>query len=218
MATSARSQNIPRTITVSGRGTGSAPPDTATINTGVQTTAATAQEALAANNRQFQSVLAVLSEQGIEDRDVQTSFFNVNPQFRRGPNGEQLGITGYRVSNQVRVIVRDIDKLGQILDALVTAGSNQVSGVSFSIEDNQEITDTARAAAVADATRTAGVYAAAAGISVGRLIAISDQSIQAPLPRAVSLDAGAAGFGVPIASGELQVTSNVNLQFELVNA
>ncbi|PXF44325.1 26 kDa periplasmic immunogenic protein [Gracilariopsis chorda] len=217
MATFAQSQNIPRTITVSGRGTASAPPDTATINTGVETTAATAQEALAANNRQFQSVLAVLSEQGIEDRDVQTSFFNVNPQFRFGPNGEQLGITGYQVSNQVRVIVRDIEKLGQILDALVAAGSNQVSGVSFSIEDNQEITDTARAAAVADATRTAGVFAAAAGVKVGRLIAVSDQSIQAPEPPSFSLQAEAADV-VPIASGELEITSNVNLQFELVNA
>lgn len=214
----ARSPNVLRTITVSGSGTASAAPDTATVSTGVETTAPTAQEALAANNRQFQSVLAVLSEQGIEERDIQTSFFNVNPQFRFGPNGEQLGITGYQVSNQVRVIVRDINKLGQILDALVAAGSNQISGVSFSIENNQQLTDSARKAAVEDATRTAGVYAAAAGVDVGRLIAISDQTIQAPQPPAFGVQAEAASGSVPIASGELQITSNVNLQFELVKA
>ncbi|PXF44328.1 26 kDa periplasmic immunogenic protein [Gracilariopsis chorda] len=211
-------QAIPRTITVSGRGSASAPPDTATINTGVSTVAATAQEALTANNQQFQQVLRVISEQGIEDRDVQTSSFNVNPQFERGPNFEIIRITGYEVSNQVRIIVRDLDQLGQVLDALIAAGSNRVSSVGFSIENNKELLKTARTSAVADATRTAGVLAGAAGVQVGKLIAITDQS-GSSLPRASIAAFGVGGNGgVPIATGQLEVSSSVTLQFELINA
>lgn len=211
-------QAASRTITVAGRGSARASPDTATVNTGVSTVAATAQEALKANNQQFQQVLGVISEQGIEDRDVQTSSFNVNPQFERGPNFEIIRITGYEVSNQVRIVVRDLDKLGQLLDALITAGSNRVSSVTFSIQNNEELLKTARNSAVADATRTAAVLATAAGVEVGTLIAIRDQS--APSPRGVAIAAFGAGGngGVPIATGQLEVSSSVTLEFELKNA
>ncbi|KAI0562321.1 hypothetical protein FGB62_62g019 [Gracilaria domingensis] len=217
LAGQSNAQAIPRTISVAGDGSVSAPPDMATVSTGVVTTAATAQAALAANNQQFEQVLSVLAEQGIESRDVQTTFFDVNPQFQRGPDGEDQGITGYQVTNQVQVLVRELDNLGRILDALVTAGSNRISGVSFSIGNDTELRNRARSLAVADATTRAGVYAEAAGVQVGKLIAISEQSIPQPQARQ-SFDTFAAEASVPIATGELQVRATVFLQFEIADA
>ncbi|CAN8077013.1 unnamed protein product [Agarophyton chilense] len=215
MALSQSNAQIPRTVSVSGEGSVSAPPDTATVSTGVVTTAVTAQAALSANNQQFQQVLAVLEEQGIESKDVQTSFFNVNPQFQRGPNGEDQGIIGYQVTNQVQVVVRNLDSLGGILDALVSAGSNRISGVNFSIGNDTELRNRARSLAVVDATARAGVYATAAGLEVGKLIAISEQTIQPQFRE--SFGAGGAGAAslVPIATGELEVQATIFLQFEL---
>ncbi|PXF44326.1 26 kDa periplasmic immunogenic protein [Gracilariopsis chorda] len=154
----------------------------------------------------------------IEDQDVQTSSFNVNPQFKRGPNFEIIRITGYEISNHVRIIVRDLDKLGQILDALIAAGSNRVSSVGFSIENNKEILKTARTSAVAYATRTAGILAGAAGVQVRKLIAITDQSTSALYAVPIITFASGGDGKVPIAIGQLKVSSSITLQFELMNA
>ncbi|KAI0557599.1 outer membrane protein 28 kDa [Gracilaria domingensis] len=209
-------QAVPRTITVSGEGSVSTSPDLATVNTGVQTTAVTPQAALAANNEQFEQVLAVLAEQGIESADIQTTSFNVFPQTQFGPNGEAQGISGFQVTNQVQITVRDLDNLGTILDALVAAGSNSISGVSFGIADDTEPRNRARGLAVADATSQAQVLAEAAGVSVGNIIAISEQTISQPQFSAGSLAAFGSSGSVPIASGELQIQESVFLQFALV--
>lgn len=207
------SQPLPRTITVTGQGVVSAPPDTATINTGVVTTAPTAQQALNANNQAVRALLRLLAMQNIPQADIQTSFFSVDPRFANNPDGSQGDITGYRVSNDLRVIIRNIDILGVVLDALVDAGSNNISGVSFSIENDTSLRNRARRLAVQDATRKAKVLAAAAKVRLGALIAISEQSISPGPQREFSPLAAAS---VPVATGALDVVENVFLQFKVV--
>lgn len=204
-----------RTINVAGTGSASAAPDLATVNVGVTTMAATAMEALDDNSKAFANVLEVLQEKGIAETDIQTTFFTVNPQFERRPRGEQGDLIGYRVRNEVQVKVRDIDMLGEILDALVTAGSNRISGITFSIADPKPLQDQAREAAVEDAMSRARLYARAAGVSLGQIIAISEQPISQPSPESAFSDVAARGGAVPISPGEVDISATVFILFAI---
>lgn len=221
--TSADAQNFLRTINVAGDGASSAPPDLATINTGVTTMAKTAAAALSGNTKKFERVLKVLKTKGIEDKDVQTTYFDVSPQFSRRKGGRQGNIIGYLVSNEVQVKVRDLDILGEVLDALVTAGSNSISGVNFSLEDAEMATIEARELAVADAKGRAQLYAKTAGVKLGKVLTISESAIQAPQAQADNF--GDSEFlsrrrprraRAPVASGELDVQVTVYVLFELL--
>jgi uncharacterized protein YggE len=207
-----------RTISVTGRGLATAPPDMATIQTGVVTQAPTASEALAGNNRAMERVLQLLKDKGIASKDIQTSNFNVSPDYRRDPRGRtEPEIVGYRVTNQVQVRVRNLPELGGVLDALVQAGSNQISGVSFGIDDPRGLLDQARNRAVKDARSRAELYAQAAGVQVGAVISISEQTAVTPRPqyfaRAMAEDASA----VPVATGEQELQATVSMVFALTD-
>ena len=215
---------IPRTITVTGQGKAASPPDMATINSGVATTAATAKEALAANNVAMEKLMEVLKSRGIESKDIQTSGFGVYPEYaRRNPgqrgNNNQARITGYRVNNNVTVRVRNLPRLGEILDALVESGSNRISGVSFSISEPRAIQNKARMDAVDDARGRAELYAQATGARVGKVIAISEQPIRQPQPAfgARMAMVSEVTSSVPVATGEQQVSATVNVIYELLD-
>ena len=134
-----------RTITVNGEGKASAPPDMATIQTGVVTYGVTAIEALSANNKIMGQIMDVLNVHKISEKDVRTSFLNVTPEYKQDERGLRKidKIIGYSVRNQVQVQVRNLKDLGQVIDALVQAGSNQISGISFGIDDPSQIIDLA---------------------------------------------------------------------------
>lgn len=207
-----------RTIQVSGEGKINAVPDTAHINSGVVTEAKTAREALTANTEAMNKVFAALEEIGIEKRDIQTSQFNINPVYtypERGSN-EVPTIKSYRVTNALSVRLRDTDKIGAVLDKLVTVGSNRVSGVGFEVSNAKAMLDKAREDAVKDALRKAKVYAASAGVVLGRVLTINEGGSYVPQPkmmmRAAMEDSGSA---VPIASGEQELTASVNLTIEI---
>jgi uncharacterized protein len=123
---------------------------------------------------------------------------------------------GYQAGNDVRVRVRDLNRLGVLLDALVTAGSNQLQGISFAIDDTTALLDQARDRAVQDARRKAERYAAAAGVQVGRVLSISEAGAEIPRPlmrmAAAEMDMGSS---VPIASGEQELGVSVNVVYEL---
>lgn len=212
-------EHLARTISVSGEGTATSPPDMATIDTGVVTQAPDASAALTANNQALEKLMQVLKEYQIAAKDIQTSNFNVNPEYRRGPRGQQdVEIAGYRVTNQVRVHVRNLPELGQVLDALVKAGSNQISGISFGIDDPEGVMTQARNRAVANARSRAELYAQAAGVGVGRVIAISEQGIQMPRPQYLQRGMAAEAMAsVPVATGEQEVRANVTMVFELTD-
>lgn len=205
-----------RQITVMGTGERSAVPDVATVTTGVVSQAKTAGEALSTNSQAMAAVLKALKDAGIAERDIQTSNFSIQPQY---PSYDSTRITppeiaGYQVSNQVSVRLRDVAKLGPVLDALVAAGSNNVSGVSFAIDKPEPLLNEARAEAVKNARAKAELYAEAAGVKLGRVIEISEASFGGPQPVFARMEAASAP-SVPIAAGESTVTASVTIVYEI---
>ncbi len=163
-----------RTITVSATGTSTAVPDSARIETGVLAEAATAREALSANNAAMAKLIDGLKANGIEPKDIQTSNFNLNPRYTNPADGQPPVIDGYQAVNQVQVHVRDLDKIGDVLDKLVTLGANQMNGITFEVSAAETLRDAARKDAIANARRRAELYAAAAGAKVGKVMAINE--------------------------------------------
>ena len=206
-----------RTISVTGLGEAKAKPDMAVINSGVVTEAPTARDALAKNNAAMSSVIETLKKAGIAEQDIQTSNFTVSPQYPPyQPNQTKAPrISGYQVSNQVTVRVKNLAKLGAILDALVQVGANQINGITFDIDQPKSLQNEARKLAVADAKAKAELYAAAAHVSLGRILQISEAiDIVGPQP-AYAMDKMAAQSAVPIAAGQQTLSANISIVYEI---
>jgi uncharacterized protein YggE len=210
------------TLTLSSYGETRAAPDQATISMGVTTQAPTAAAALAANRNRMTAVISAIRAQGVAERDIQTSGLNVNPQYtypnRTSSNPGAPRITGYEVSNQVTVLVRDLSKLGPAVDAVVGSGANQINGVSFGLQNADARADEARRQAVANVTRKAGLYAQAAGLRVVRLVNLSESGGYTPRPpvmmmREMAQSADAAS--TPVQPGEVGVRVDVTAVYEL---
>lgn len=207
-----------RTIAVSGEGQVFGAPDQAQINTGVVTDGPTAKDALARNSARMAEVISALKKMGIESKDIQTSGFNLSPVYlpqNPGQNVPRIG--GYQVSNNVTVIVKDLAKLGEIMDQVVQMGSNSVGGVSFSIANPKPLMMQAREAAIQDAKARAEAYAKAAGVSVGKVLTISEQvaPIVQPVPVYAMRAAAADSAAVPVEAGQQQLSLNVTVVFEI---
>ncbi|MBA3313955.1 MAG: SIMPL domain-containing protein [Planctomycetota bacterium] len=214
-----RAEEVPRAVSVTGEGTAVAPPDMATVHTGVVTQAAAAKEALAANSKAMESILAALKTRNVAVKDVQTSQFSVQPMYDHDERGlTRPEISGYQVMNQVRVRVRELDRLGEVLDSLVQAGSNEVSGVSFGVAEPKGVFDEARRDAVRDARRRAELYAEAAGVRLGKVRRISEQTIRFPQPIAMSRGFAAESSAVPVAPGEEEFHVSVDVEYALEDA
>ncbi len=204
-----------RTISVTGEGTATAPPDMATIHTGVVTRASTAKEALAANNKAMEGILSALKGHNVAPKDVRTSQFNVRPVHNRDQDGRTLPeMVAYEVTNQVRVRVRQLPHLGAVLDSLVQAGSNQVSGISFGLADPGSVLDRARREAVADARRKAQLYTREADIRLGKVWTITEQPTRLPQRQYLARDAAKAA-SAPVATGEQEYAVSVRVVFTL---
>lgn len=212
------------TLSVSGHGEVVASPDTATVNAGVTTQAATAREALTANTTAMTALLAALKTAGIASTDIQTSGFSVNPQMvypAPAADGTQTPphITGYQVQNGVTVKISKLADLGTILDRVVTVGGNTINGVTFSVADTGKLLDEARKAAFADAESKAKTYADAAGVGLGRVLSISESSGgNAPGPVMFKAMAAPAAAPVPVEAGQLTFDTDVAVQWELKTA
>lgn len=220
----AAGQDAPaRIMSIAGTGEVRTEPDIAIVTLGVVSIAKSARKALSANNTDMAALLTLLKGGGIAERDLQTSGFSIQPRYRhkkRNSNGDQEPpeIIGYQVSNQLTATVRDLDSLGEILDMAVSTGSNQVSGIRFSVDKPQVQRDEARRLAVADATRKANVYADAAGISLGSILTLNEQSHVVPprpvhMARTMAMEASSAP--VPIARGEQSITVQVHISWEI---
>lgn len=205
-----------RTLTMQGQGEVKAAPDSAQLAAGVTAQGRTAAEALAANTRAMNGVFATLKQSGIPEKAIQTSDFSVAPRYAaQRPGGEENHIVGYQVSNTVNVTLDDLAKLGPILDALVTAGANQVNGVSFTIRDPKLLLTRAREEAVKDALARAQTYAAAAGVTLGPILSIGEGGSDMPRPMFRMAMAMAPAAPPPIAGGEQSVTANVSITWEI---
>ena len=213
-----------RTIEVVGTGEARAKPDQAIASFTVLRGAETARAALDANNKAMSDVTAGMREAGAEDRDLQTSGFSVSPQYRYDQNtndGTQKPpeIVGYEVRNTLTVTIRDVSKVGEILDKAVTLGVNQGGDISFGLSDPKKSRDEARRDAVADARSTAALYAEAAGVRLGsvREISAGGGANLPPVPmlRSVKMMAEAAAPSVPVEAGENVTSASVRMVFEI---
>ena len=207
-----------RLISISGHGEVHAVPDMAVINMGVVSSAETARAALDANTKAMTELIANLKTANIDDKDIATSNFSVNPRLDYGQNGGQVPkLIGYDVTNSVTVIVHKIDGLGALLDKAVTSGSNQINGISFSVSNPDAAMDEARKLAVKDATHKAQIYAGAASINLGSVMSLSESSgmaePQVMFSRAKAMAADSAP--VPIAQGSQVISVDVNISWEL---
>ena len=211
----AEDHRMDRTITVSATGTATAVPDSARIQTGVVAEAATAREALSANNAAMAKLIAGLKDNGIDARDIQTANFNLNPRYTNPRDGQTPVIDGYQASNQVEVHVRDLDKIGDVLDKLVTLGANQMNGIAFEVSAAETLRDAARKDAIANARRRAELYAAAAGAKVGKVMAINEGGSAEPPPHFKAGRLAAAMDSVPVERGTQSLEANVTVTWEL---
>lgn len=156
-------------------------PDMATINLGVQTQEATAAQAMQANATRMAGVVAALRKAGIAEKDIQTSGLNLSAQYRYEDNKPPI-LTGYQASNTVTVTVHDLKRLGQAVDATVTAGANQVNGISFGLENPTAAENTAREGAVRALQAKADLYARATGYRIQRLVSLNEGQASYPVP------------------------------------
>ena len=191
-------------------------PDVAIISAGVITTARDAKSAMASNATAMARVLGALRSTGVAERDMATAQIGLTPQYRYVENQPPV-VTGYQANNSVTVRFRDIAKSGAILDALVGAGANQINGPTLTIDKPEAAQDEARTDAIKTARTRAELYARAAGLTVKRIVAISETSTMSgpqPMPyvRAQMADASAKSEVVP---GEQDVGVTVSVTFEL---
>lgn len=217
IASAADPAKTPR-IVVSGEGEAAVKPDIALLSLSVMREAKTARAALDANNDAMAAVITAMKAAGIADRDLQTAGIQINPRYTYTdkPDGSQEAeLVAYQVTNTLSVRVRNLDDTGAVLDKAVSLGVNQGGGISFTNEDPSAALTEARKKAVADAIAKARTLAEAAGVSVGRVLEITDQTF-APRPMAINAKAfDAARAAVPIESGENTYSVQVNVTFEL---
>jgi uncharacterized protein YggE len=210
-------------IMVSGQGDSQLAPDMALLQLTVTREAETARAALDANSAAMAEVLAALREQGIAERDLQTANFSIQPRYiypkPKSDGGNQPPrIVGYTVRNGLGVRVRDLDKLGQIIDRSVTLGVNEGGSITFTNDDPWAAIEQARIRAVQQAAAKAKTLAAAAGVKLGQVLSISEQSYNpAPVPmmksRAMMADSMES---VPVAAGENSYKVSVNMSYAIV--
>ncbi|MDN3645747.1 SIMPL domain-containing protein [Pontixanthobacter aestiaquae] len=160
-----------------------AAPDLATISAGVTSEARTAVEAMQINAREMTAVIARIKALGIDEDDIQTSGINLNAQYDYNRQTQKQVFRGYAVSNRVSVILRDVKQTGEVLDALVAAGANDIGGPSFSIDDDTAAKAQARKAAMDTAQMRAMEYATWSGYSGIKLLEVSESiSRNQPMP------------------------------------
>jgi len=216
----ASAQDSPPALSASGAGVENAAPDMAVVTLGVLSRAPTAREALDANNADMEKVIQTVRGQAIADKDISTTGFSISPVYSRPPQpraGEQPAepeIVAYQVSNQVRIVVRDIDKTGAVVDSAVTAGANQAGSINFDIDDRQALVDKAIATAIADARRKAELMAEAAGVRLVRVLSVNaNEGGGGPVVRREAMVAAAPP--VPVMGGELSVSANAQISWEI---
>ena len=211
-----RTLDTPVTLDLTVTETVARPPDSLRLSAGVVTLAASASEALAANAARMNAVIAALKAAGIAGRDVQTSGLGLSPQYRY-QQGQAPQVTGYQARNRVTLTSRNLADAGRLVDALVKAGANEVQGPDFRLADQAAALDAARAAAVKRGQARAALYAAAAGLTVKRLVSLSETGTAAPEPVVpmVRSMAMAETAPTPVEPGEISLSVNLSMQFEL---
>jgi uncharacterized protein YggE len=204
-----------RTITVTGTGRVTLTPDTADLNLGVNITRTTATAARDDAATAMTKVVAAIKAGGVAAKDIQTSTLSLQPVYDYSNNG-QGKLTGFQVVNEVAITVRDVTKVGDLVDAGVAAGATSVDGVTFRVNDETAAEGQARTAAVADARAKANALAGAAGVTISGVESIVEQSdtTPPPLPFAAAAPAKDAA-STPVSPGTTEVDIVVTVVYQL---
>lgn len=207
----------PRVMTVSGEGEASAAPDMAVLSIGVETEAKTAAAALSQNAAKMSAAIAKLKERGVAAKDMQTSNLSVGPRYDYSNDGRPPRVVGYTARNTLTVKLRDLDTAGSVIDETVSEGANSLGSLSFTFADVKPLMDEARKDAVKDAREKAALYAAAAGVTLGRILQIQEgygaQPVPPPYPQLRMAEMKAES--TPIETGESMVKAQVTLVYEI---
>ena len=204
-------------LSISADATAKRVPDVATISTGVVTRGADANAAMRANANQMTKVMAAIKAAGVAERDIQTSGVNLNPNYVYAQN-QPPKINGYEARNTVSLKVRDISRLGKVMDSLVAAGANDLNGPAFEVDKPDEAYDEARRDALEKAQARAGMYAKALGLRVRRIVSIDESGSGFPRPMPMmrmTAMAAAPKADTEVAPGETSLSAHLNVVFEL---
>lgn len=200
-----------RTVTVTGSATIRSAPDEAVVTLGVRTQAQTAEGAMQQNANRMAAIMRVLLDQGLRQGDIATAWINLYPNY----DSSGLTIVGYTAENQVAATVRDMGRIGRIIDGSVEAGANVLGGIAFQLSDKNEGRDEALAEAVADARRKAEILAEASGASLGSVVTISESGGVTPPPIYYERVAADAGATTPISPPTLESQVMVTVVWSL---
>lgn len=206
----------PATLTVTGEGSASAPPDLAVVGAGVEAAAKTSQAALDTQNKAAAALLAAVRAQGVAERDIRTESVSLNPVYTY--TGSTARLKGYQAAQSFSVKVRQVARTGAVLQAITdaTGGAARINSVAFDVSDPAPLRARARKAAHDDARAKAEQYARLSGRRLGRLVSLSEDASTSPHPVPSAGDTPGAGIGaVPVAPGEIRATATVTAMYEL---
>jgi uncharacterized protein YggE len=206
------------TLNLSATGEVSATPDRATLSLGVTARAPNAAAAVRQDAQAMTQVLTALKAQGVADRDIRTSGLSVQAQYTFTNNAPRR-LDGYEAANRVIVTVQDPSRVGALVDAAVTAGANDVGGITFALKDPQTAEDEARRRAVKALADRADLYAKATGYRVARLVSLTEGQRFAPVqPQLdeVVVTAVSRSAPTPVAAGDITVRVQVSATYELM--
>lgn len=204
-----------RTITVNGTGKVTLTPDIAYISIGVHTQNASARDAVAENNTQAQAVVATIKGFDVAEKDIQTTNFNIYPQQQYDTNGKPTEMI-YVVDNTVYVTIRDLSKLGTLLDSTVSSGANNISNIQFDVADKTDALSQARLAAVEDAKKQADELTKATKVGLGDVQSISYYDSTAPITvQYAKAEMAASAASVPVQAGSMQISTTVTIVYGL---
>ena len=219
---SAHSQTVveKRKVTLSASGVVKVEPDMAHINTGVETTAKTAQEAVRKNSKAMADIIEVLKDFNVRKQHIQTTNFTVQPRYESykisSSQNRSPKIIGYQVINSVSITIKDQKKLGDILDKVVSLGSNRINNIAFSVSKSEQFLDQARRKAMKTAIQRARLYTKAAGARLGKVLNISENSSYRPSrPIARSRSFSVQEASVPIQAGSQDLRVFVTVTWEI---
>lgn len=208
--------NLVRTLTVDGTGSIILVPDMAYVNIGVNSEGEQVAEALRRNNELARQIANTLKAAGVEEKDIQTANFNVYPQQRYDNNGQVTG-TYFSVSNNLYVTVRNLSKLGELLDLVTQSGANNIYGIQFDIKDRRAVLDQARDLALADAKAKAADVAKVMDVTLTEVLHINtSQSNFNPIPYGMGagdMTVRSNDSSVPVAAGQIEISFTATLVY-----
>jgi uncharacterized protein YggE len=218
-AQSAPPPQNPRTLNIVGSAEVHAAPDAALVMTGVVTESDTAAAALKANSATLAKVLEAIRAFGVEAKDLQTSGLALAPRYQidKLSSGDRQRIIGYTAANEISVRVRDLAKLGDLLDKVTVAGANRIDGIEFVISNQEGLLEQARQNAVADAKGKADLYARAAGFTLGKVMSLTEEATPSPRPMARAMAVSGPAVPVPVEAGEMTLSARVRVVWSLAD-